>query len=129
MLETRTYKGNILNQTCILVIENKPYWLMFDNSDEDYVLVGWKNGETKRLGQIGSPQVAKLSHFDNNLVSNYFGSVSKILIFKTGYYALCYLQHKSEVTYTTVEVDKPRVVTLADLKYVFGDNITLDLKI
>lgn len=128
-MTTRKYKGTILNQTCVFVIDGVPYWLMYDNQYDDYILIRWEGDETKKLIQVGSPQVAKLQHFDEELVSKYFGQVDEILVFMSGYSALCYLQDtkKSQASYKRVSVDRVRVVTMQDIKNVFGENIRLEV--
>jgi len=130
------YKGTNLNQRCVVKLKGELYWLLVDeprsqdqDSPNDFILVSWDVDETKRLQQKRSPQIARISLFDENLYHEDFGQITDIYQFHRSYGCLCFLQSKSKAEHLHTKVEAAgRKVTTKELKRHFGKNITLDLR-
>jgi hypothetical protein len=127
----KVYKGIILNQQCIVRSEGIDYWLLYDNTKDDYIFVKSRDKE----GSLESIRVANkngtalyLSQFDDNLFSEAFGQISEVRQYRSGYNCLCSLQNKSKREHTTIKVDPvKKTITRVDIEKAFGKNIEIVL--
>lgn len=118
-MKPRIYKGVALNQTCLVKVNHKTwYWLLYSHSIEDYIFVAFdaEKHKTVQWQQQGStPQIIRLSLFDDNLVAGKLGAITDIQVYRNSYEALMGLQGLSRSK--SVKTIKCGDVLICDLKY------------